>query len=449
MSGARVQACARAPTIACAAIATLGFAALALGRVAWTWDGAFLFFRLFEDRSPPIAHGRLTNGPLLSALLWLESTGCGIDELAIAQGVLYTSLSVLALVAGLAMIPSSRAHLRTWVVLGVLFVPLPGQMCPTMETTPALQLVWPLVAFVWSGYGARWLPVAGLVAVASFFLHPVAGLGFALVAWVAASDPNRTRARRIAIVVFSALAVGRVALTASTLADYERAQFALGTVAIELASVSFLAPVAVVLVLLLCAARTDGLPGFRDDAEGGRAPDPIAWALVAAIGIAFFHDARGWSGAMNYRKFGIVLAAVFVALAVRDARRPGSPRLRPAALLVPAAVFALSMALGAASWERELRRLADAGTLARAGVLEPASVPGLEGTALHHWSGAVTSLLVQGREPEFVLRSYGVVVERDGVRLWPGADLGIEFDPAANRFLDMRSLSGVVRQATP
>ena len=411
-------------------------------RVAWTWDGAFLFFRLLQEQAPPIAHGRLSNGPPLLALLWAQRWISDIDELARLYGLLYAMFPLTALVVGLRVLPPALGHMRSWVVVGILVLPLPGQMCPTMEVTPAVQLVWPLIAFVWAGCPGRWLPAVVLLGAALFFLHPVAGPLLALVAavaWLAArrrEHPADARRDRLALLVFGGAALVRVGLTASTLDAYELEQLHPSAFTAELASGALLSPLPLVLVVVLWAAL---LPRGAGSRTAVVVWSTWPWVVVLVGGVWFFHDSAWWSGTLNTRKLLPLLVVPFALLATDRLRRPGPLPRGGGGLVLPCVVFAVLLGLGASSWDRELRRLERVGADRGQRVLDVREVPGLQGTPLQHWSGTVTSLLVQGRAPRWVLRAHDVRIGPDELVLWRDGDV-IPLRAGHARAIDLRGL---------
>jgi hypothetical protein len=337
--------------------------------------------------------------------------------LCVVDGLAYGAFAVASFAAALLMLRGDAERMRVWAIVGVLFVPLPGIMCPTMEVTPSLQLVWPLLAWIWAGRPWRWSPVVVIAAVLLYGLHPLAGPLFVMVAAVAWFHDGRSTVGRWFALAFTVVAVMRLWQGAAMLDDYERSQLAIAKIGEEVATVLLLAPFAVVVVLAFWTARAS--LGGHD--LGHDSLSPLVWALVLALGLFFFHDSRFWAGSFNYRKFGVITLAPFVWLAAREAKRgPGHrhplPRL---ALLTPCMVFVALLAMGCWSWQRELARLRDAGAAVATRVVEPSAIPGLVETPLFHWSGTVVSILLQGRRPQWVLRSYGVTLVEDGIQLWP------------------------------
>lgn len=410
----------------CILVVTATYALAAMCRVGWTWDGAFLFFRILEDGSLPIPHQRWSNVPPMAGLRWAATHVVDLDVLAVIYGGLYFALSALAFAIALSLLRGHASHMRIWVVIGVLFVALPGAMCPTMEVTPCTQLTWPLLAWVWAGCPRAWLVPVCAIVVVMLGLHPVAGALLAMVAMVAWC--TRAPHHRVAAWAFS-LAAGIGLLWSATRLDaYERAQLHPSKIGEELVSVLLLAPVALVVIIAVWAWHVDRRGGNLDRSALGL---PV-WIVVLVAGLWFFHDARYWSGCFNYRKLGALAVVPFVWLAARQARRPVQRGPVPGAahLLVPCLVFAVLVSLGSWSWHRELQRLRAAGDTAGQRVFDASAIPGLVGTPLHHWSGTVTSILVQGRRPRWILQAHGVTLDDEGIWLWSSGEVTLAFDHA-------------------
>ena len=118
--------------------------------------------------------------------------------------------------------------------------------------------------------------------------------------------------------------------------------------------------------------------------------------------------------------FGVLVLVPFVWLAALQARRPAPTRPpHRRHLLWPCLVFAGLVVAGSLSWDHELRRLRARGDALDQRIVDATAVPGLVDTPLYHWSGAVTSILVQGRRPCWWLRAHEVRDEPEGIRLWP------------------------------
>lgn len=420
----------------CIVVVTIAYATAACCRFGWTWDGSFLFFRIVEDHVLPIPHGRWTNAVPMQALVWTTSLTDDVDMLGIAYGLYYAAFGVAAFACGMLVLRDDMTRMRIWVVLGVLFVPLPGIMCPTMEVTPCLQLVWPLLAWIWAGHPRRWLLPMVVLSLALFGLHPVAAPLLVTIAAVAWWHRRRVPGSATVAWGYSLLAAARVAWTAWALDGYERAQFDGQRIVEELLAVLFLAPVAIVCVLVVWAALAvaHGRELDRDAAY------PYVWAAVLLAGVWFFHDSRWWSGSFNYRKFGIVPAVVVIAMAALGARRLAAAPTRDAlALVVPCLVFASLLTLAGWSWNRELTALRTSGDASGSRIIEPAAVTNLVQTPLYHWSGTVTSILVQGHRPRWVLRAYGVSVASEGIRLW-SSEVALRFEADGDPAFDLSRL---------
>lgn len=431
----------RSRAAACVALIAAAHVVAAVCRVGWTWDGSFLFFRILEDGVLPVPHDRWANIPPMATLAWASRWIDDIDTLAAIYGASYLVLGTLAFATSIAMLRGPLARMRPWIAVGVLFVPLPGAMCPTMEVTPCLQLVWPLVAWTWAGYPMAFAPIIAALTLMLWGLHPLAAPLLVLVAASAWHARPKAHKQRIVAWTLSTIAAARCWVAATSLDAYEREQLQLWKILEELGSVTFLAPVAVVVVVMAWAAHAARR-------HGGITRAPVSqhmhvWLIAFAIGVWFMHEPAYWSGGFNYRKFGVVAVAPMMWLAARDAAvtQPVVRRTDGALLWMPCVAYAGLLTLGSLGWHAELTRLGKLGASTGSRIVDGRRVPGIVGSPLYHWSGTVTSILVQGRRPSWVLLSHGVVLDDVGIRLWTSeVALPFEHDGRGARPFDLSLL---------
>jgi hypothetical protein len=275
-------------------------------------------------------------------------------------------------------------------------------------------------------------------------LHPVASPLFFLAAVTAVllgitGNPQERR-RMLAWGVFFALAAAAKFMDTMLFAsDYERANMQAAAWWKELSTGLIYSPfVAVAPVLVDVALRT--WISFKQDGCARPVWLPrisrILWVLAFVLGICFSLFEGGWSSALNYRKFGIVVTAPIVLLSAADAVRlrrnsgkegPHSLTFR-INLLVPAALFAVIFIGLSLSW-RGLW-----GTLQERMNTDPGPVVTAQffgwrerNSALNHWSSTSLSLILQGWKPRKVfIFDPKLQFAQNGFQICPGSAFNCE-----------------------
>ena len=381
-------------------VAAAAFVLAAFCLASLTWDGSYCLLQTLQDGAPFIPHRRWFHAVVLEPLLWARPLARHPLDLAVLHGLLYAAVPLASLAVALRMLRGKDAPLRYWALLGMLLVPLPGQMVMVAEVSPAMQLGWVCLAFVWRGCPPRWAWVAALSVLAIWGLHPIGAALFAGAAATALSlgcaAKDRASRRRLGIwtALFGLAALAKAADVALFASAYEKANLHATAWMAECHSGLLRTPALLLLPVL---------------ADAGLRPSPrvskMLWGAAFAVGIAFSIPPEGWAGSLCYRKFGIVFTLPVALLAGIEALRHQNGHALPhRSLLRPALLFAVVMAGMSLSWRALWKPLPDR-LAAHPGSVVPASElipPGLGGNALQHWSLTSLSLLLQGWAPEKV-----------------------------------------------
>ncbi len=378
--------------------------------ISLTWDGSFYLFATLQDGAPMIPHGRTGNYPLLGPVSALAQTFDDPMLLAVVHGLLCAAVPVLSLAAAFAMLRGGRRALRVWALFGVLIAPLPGQMCITMEATPVLQLLWVPVAWLLAGRPRRWLPVVVVALIWMFYLHPAAALLFgaasagAALAAVLGDGGERVRNAMVAVALLG-LAAAKAMVTVRDATDYERGQVSLSAVWDQLFTAAIMTHLPLVVFL----------SGVLAVSMARRLPAKALWAvaIIAVLAAAGLCIPPRWSGALNYRKFGPLLEAPLVLLAVLHAAALRGRRVRllkvrrdfgeadaAAMAKLGVACFAVALAGSSLAWRLMLGDFERRLEAAEGAIIDNGETGFDRSHPLYHWSAASTALILQGREPE-------------------------------------------------
>jgi hypothetical protein len=422
------QRYARAVRVALALVAVAG--AVATGcRSGLSWDGSYILLATLHEQRPFITHGRLTSNLLLWPVVGLSGVTSNVYVLAAAFTAVWAAVPFVALLLSWLVVRRRRPALILWPAMGICVVTLPGQFFFASEALGAAQLFWPVVAWVCVGAPRRWLPCMAAICVAVALLHPaggglllVGGCALGVLAWRRPSRRRLLAAGGSGLVIAGAVRIAAIENTgyegSSFRAEVLRDHFANAVLGAPL--LALLATSVVLLATALPAARA------RDHVRG------VALGVAAVAMLVWAAQPTWWAEGLNYRSWGAIVSAGFMALLVVTALvlpdRGGKPdppgngahgngghgstrgpdlRAAPDAdrgpWLVAAAggLFALVVTVQSVGWAHALERLSEAlpaeGCAPVAGV-----VPGAR-TAAAHWGVRSTSLLLQGRKPRSVL----------------------------------------------
>jgi len=390
-------------------LAAAAFVVAAFCLASLTWDGSYYLLQTLQDGAPMVPHRRWINWALLQPVLWARPMASAPVELAVIHGLMCSLLPLLSLAACLLMLRGEYARLRFWAVLGILLAPLPGQIVLVGEVTPALQLGWVCLAFVWRGCPLRWAFVAAFATFAMWGLHPVAAPLFFYAAATSATlgfavKERQTRRRFWTwAALFGLASLAKAAETLLLASDYERANLHGNAWVSECATGLLMTPFAALIPVLI-----EAVCSFRDsarDASRHSRRSTLLWGAAFVLGIAYTVYPGGWTGSLCYRKFGIFFATPLAFMAGAEALRHwrGGGSIPARSLLRPALLFALMMAGMSFSWKFLCGSLMEHLAAHPGPVQMHTELPPLErDSALNHWSTTSLSLILQGWNPEKV-----------------------------------------------
>jgi hypothetical protein len=362
-------------------------------------------------------------------------------KLAVMHGLVCSLLPLFSLGACLGMLRGETARLRIWPVIGILLVPLPGQLFIVTEVNPTIQLAWVLFVFIWRGCPVRWSPVAAIAMLAMATLHPAAVPLFffaAIMAVVFAMSKDALFRRQTIVwgMIFAAASLGKLAECMILATPYERASMSLAVWITELKTgLRFSLFPALVPVLI-----DVGLYAWSFFSKQTQLRPPwlskTLWIAAFVLGTIYVSDTGGWAAAINYRKFVVVVSAPMALLASIDAWRlrriaNGSPAIFPEpriALIYPAVLFASMLCGMALSWKSLCASLMTQLAVHAGPVMVYGELPKpWSDSALNHWSTTSLSLVLQGWEPKKIFIWDGSL-QLSGNRfcVCPGEEFGCE-----------------------
>jgi hypothetical protein len=124
-------------------IVALGFAAVS--GAAMAWDGSYFLFKILDLQAPVPPHGHLVNIPLHGLVLLVNRFTSDLSLLQTVFGLVYAAIPFIALTLSWWVVRGYAEPLFIWVVLGVGFGTLPGQLCFVSEALFAILLFWPIM----------------------------------------------------------------------------------------------------------------------------------------------------------------------------------------------------------------------------------------------------------------------------------------------------------------
>lgn len=404
-------------------LVALAFAVAAVCLAGLVWDGSGYLFNALQDGAPLISHHRYSNYPVL----WIVvQAGRWVGDplvLAMLYGLLLAVTPVGSLALCLDHLRGRLEPLRLWVVLGILLVALPGQICVMSEATLLVQAFWPVLAIVAAG-----LPLGGMVWLAVltpylFFLHPLSVPLFGLAAGCCGLLWCMDRSRRALgwAVVFAVAAVARGVFAVMTASPYERGEFAWGPnfdaargslhgfPTLMLAGTMLMA-VAALATAFGWLPRGWGRNWFRGSAVG-----------VAAVGCLWAVSPDLWAGALGYRRFVLLFSLpIFAGLGLHFwGLKTGRAEGGACSLAWPAIAFSLVLVVQSVTWRAELGRFAGDLRTVPGRFLSKVDVPWIDRRPLDHWGSSFVAIFVQGREPQTLFSLNADDVKGADILLYP------------------------------
>ena len=400
--------------------------------VAMAWDGSNYFFLSLQAGEPVITHHRYSNLPTLQAIVQASRFISDTKTLA----CLYTALVAITPVASLALclwfLRGPAAILRIWVVLGVLFSVLPGQLCIMSEASLTVQAFWPLLAIIAVGLPLSALPCVVGLSVYIFFLHPTSLLLFGLAALLcfgaAVLLPARRRHWVSWAIFFLGVAFFRFLFSFATTTPYEKGELSLGPNWMAFLG-AFNGPASIMLLCLygLAFIYLAGTVGKISPSTVRKAVLGLL-ALFFAVGLFWALDSRMYNGGLSYRRFVLVCNLPFIAAAAIHWSRlqrhgSSSPQILPAAPMLLSLAFAIVFALQSLTWRADWCKFASALAAASGPVITKTDVSWITGRPMDHWSSTTFSIILQGRTPSVLYAENADQITTDGILLYPGGTL--------------------------
>ena len=402
--------------------------------VALTWDGSGSLFHSLQNGAPYISHHRLSNYPLLLALVEGGRWTSDGQLLGMLYGVLLAVTPIGSLALSLFFLRGSRLEpLRIWPVIGILLATLPGEICLMSEASLAVQAFWPIPAFLFAGAPGWAWPWVALLSVYLFFLHPTSSVLFALCAIIAAYCLEGRRRVTCWAATFGLLAITRFLFSWEFATSYERSELhfspnwhafhgsILGMPLFLLAGLYLLAVVA-----FLRGTNRLPSPSTRRIIWG-------ALLLLILAGFVWAFDPRLWSGAISYRRFVLVCSLPLIALATLHQRwvmrqnitiTTVSPTARLS--LFATAIFSAIYVVEAFSWRSAVTRFEKVLSVAAGPYLTLKDLPWAQETALDHWGSTPLSAILQGRSPRVLFAMHPEDIHGANIYLFPGDELGVK-----------------------
>ena len=393
-----------------------------VSRIANTWDGSYVLFRVLNDGAPFIPHGRyvdaLTAWPTVLASRLTGNVG-------FAQTVfsaIYAAIPLLVLALSWWIVQSGHRRFFPWVVLGTTLAMLPGAINITAEANLAALLAWPLMLGALLGVDRPRLVVLALLGAVLVWTHPLGIVLLAFAGGVAVLSGLRHRDRRRLFLWLAAMFGGFACLSLVrfllTKSPYESDQISVTTVRVHFSTAVSGAPLLVLLLTLAIAAIVLTMPFNRfvsrtrvRGIDGDSALIILAAVLITLIGGVWASHLRSWGGAIDYRTYVGIAAVVVMLFAVADAlfqtgrHEPdgAAQTVRSVAACAAAAAFAIVFSIQCLTWRDANLRLHDDLARGAGSCLPISALPWAAETALGHWSVTPLTLMQQGRAPRRVI----------------------------------------------
>ena len=410
-------------------LAALAFFVASLCLVSLTWDGSCYLFWTAENGRPVIPHGRIINAFLLGPVAAARNFTNSPILLAQLYGFMCSILPLASLGLCLMMVRGTYRHLRLWVVAGILLVPWPGQMVLSAEAVPVLQVAWILIAFSLISCPWKWSPVAVGALAIQFIIHPVSAPLFGVTAVVCVitgwKTSHRTRNLMWAAIFLFAAAT-KMWHTLTTATTYERAHLNAMAFIGEMGSGLFASPFLAVTPLLYALWSEHLVRNGTRSVEHHQRIVARCWKIAIILSTVCILCPILWSGGLNFRKFGMFLAAPLAILAALDANRTSVKHtasfvLSPTRLTV---FFTTCFILMSVTWAGLCFYTHHQAQKTDSVVITKADFPFIfRYSALNHWSNSTLLFVLEGRAPKHVLLGQEAKSTDTAVILFPDYEI--------------------------
>lgn len=410
-------------------ITAMAFIVASVCLVSLTWDGSCYLFWTAENGRPVVPHGRIINLFLLGPVAATRNLTDSPILLAQLYGLMCSILPLASLGLCLAMLRGNYRNLRIWMIAGILLVPLPGQMALSAEAVPVLQVAWVLISFSLIGCPWRWSPIAAVATAIQFIIHPVSAPLFgvtAIVCFIAGWRSTKDVRNRSLVwaVIFLLTAGAKTWHTLATASSYERAHLSAMAFISEMGSGLLASPFPAIVPLCIAFwSEHKFRQGSRSQIDHVRIT-ARCWKASIVLSVICILCPILWSGGLNYRKFGMFLAAPLAILAAFDANRTvrkTSFILSPTRL---AAFFAASFILTSITWLGLCFYTHQQAQKSATAVITKAEFPFvLRYSALNHWSNTPLLFVLEGRAPQHVLLGQEAQSTENAAVLFPNYEI--------------------------
>lgn len=422
------------------ALIGLGLIVTAVAGVGLAWDGGYALFNILDTQSPNVAYGRYTQLPLHWIVIQASHLSANLPFLRITFGIVYASLTFLALVASWWIVRDREysSPLFLWAALGIGLGTLPGQVCAVCQSIVSVQLFYPILLAILIGIPRRTIPVVALLAAAIFFAHPVSIALFALAALASILIGVRSSGRRrglwlcgLAMAALAAAALFRFVIFRS---PYEAAQLSQQVMEVRFNESLAGLPIAalvlawlsgMVLLVRLIQRRTAhrGLFNvFSTDAVYYLSFSCLF--LSGLILVIWALDPHQWAQAVGFREWALFVSLPFIVFAVIEGTMGGlNPSQvgsgvpgetagnldargrisRTRLIQLSGLVFFVVVSIQSIGWLNLTGRLRNEMKNASTSCISASSLGWIQGTPLQHWSLTAYSLVIQNSSPEKVV----------------------------------------------
>ncbi len=389
------------------ALMALTSACATYGSAALTWDGASLLFGFLDTQSVSLPHHRFSVALFQVPALWASKVTSNVRVVELVYCALYTSVPCVSAWASWLAVRATRPRLvvfpLTWLCCGAVA----GQLFFVTEALLAVNLAWPLLLVVVTGFSVGRLTWSALGVLLLFGLHPVSGPLLVLVAVSAVVCATAEQARRrelhAAASVLGALGAARIVMAFRDVYERSQADVQLADVWQSLhlpraAVMAVTALPALVLTMQLAQRKARTLTfGLL----------LVALVVVLTALLPWAANVQAWRDELNFR-FIAPLAALPFFVAALIALRVGRPS---AALglddqlvcLGGALVFVGVLSVQTRLWFGLRQRLESTLASSESRCVSMNDTPEAALTALRWWTTPSYALLIQGRAPRSLL----------------------------------------------